>query len=76
MGRGFASLDTGTHDSIVEATTFVRTLEKRQGQHIACPEEIAFLRGFITRRRLIRLGEHIAKSAYGQYLIQVAREAS
>ena len=76
MGRGFAWLDTGTHDSIVEATTFVRTLEKRQGQRIACPEEIAFLRGFITRRQLIHLGERIGKSAYGQYLIQVAREAS
>ena len=60
----------------VEATTFVRTLEKRQGQRIACPEEIAFLRGFITRRQLIHLGERIGKSAYGQYLIQVAREAS
>ena len=76
MGRGFAWLDTGTHDSIVEATTFVRTLEKRQGQRIACPEEVAFLRGFITRRQLIHLGERIGKSAYGQYLIQVAREAS
>ena len=76
MGRGFAWLDTGTHDNMVEAATFVRTLEKRQGQRIACPEEIAFLRGFITRRQLIHLGERIAKSAYGQYLIQVAREAS
>ena len=76
MGRGFAWLDTGTHDNMVEATTFVRTLEKRQGQRIACPEEIAFLRGFITRRQLIHLGERIGKSAYGQYLIQVAREAS
>ena len=76
MGRGFAWLDTGTHDSMVEATTFVRTLEKRQGQRIACPEEIAFLRGFITRRQLIHLGERIGKSAYGQYLIRVAREAS
>ena len=74
MGRGFAWLDTGTHDNMVEAATFVRTLEKRQGQRIACPEEVAFLRGFITRRQLIHLGERIGKSAYGQYLIQVARE--
>ena len=74
MGRGFAWLDTGTHDSIVEATTFVRTLEKRQGQRIACPEEIAFLRGFITRPQLIHLGESVGKTTYGQYLIRVARE--
>ena len=74
MGRGFAWLDTGTHDSMVEATTFVRTLEKRQGHRIACPEEIAFLRGFITRPQLIHLGESIGKSAYGQYLIRVACE--
>jgi glucose-1-phosphate thymidylyltransferase len=74
LGRGFAWLDTGTHDSMVEATTFVRTLEKRQGQRIACPEEVAFLRGFITRHQLIRLGESIGKSPYGQYLIQVARD--
>ena len=74
MGRGFAWLDTGTHDNMVEATTFVRTLEKRQGQRIACPEEVAFLRGFITRRQLIHLGERVGKSAYGQYLIRVACE--
>ena len=74
MGRGFVWLDTGTHDNMVEAATFVRTLEKRQGQRIACPEEVAFLRGFITRRQLIHLGERVGKSAYGQYLIQVARE--
>jgi glucose-1-phosphate thymidylyltransferase len=74
MGRGFAWLDTGTHDSMVEASTFVRTLEKRQAQRIACPEEIAFLRGFITRTQLIHLGESVRKTAYGQYLIRVARE--
>ena len=74
MGRGFSWLDTGTHDSMVEATTFVRTLEKRQGQRIACPEEIAFLCGFITRSQLIHLGESVGKSAYGQYLIRVACE--
>ena len=74
MGRGFVWLDTGTHDNMVEAATLVRTLEKRQGQRIACPEEVAFLRGFITRRQLNPLGESVGKSAYGQYLIQVARE--
>jgi glucose-1-phosphate thymidylyltransferase len=74
MGRGFAWLDTGTHDSLVEAATFVRTLERRQGQRIGCPEELAFLKGFITRDQLIDLGESLGKSAYGQYLIRIAHE--
>jgi glucose-1-phosphate thymidylyltransferase len=74
MGRGFAWLDTGTHDSLVEAATFVRTLERRQGQRISCPEELAFLCGFIDRDQLIRLGESLGKSTYGQYLIRIAEE--
>ena len=74
MGRGFAWLDTGTHDSMVEAATFVRTLEKRQGQRIACPEEIAFLRGFITQCQLLRLGEGMGNSGYGRYLVRIATE--
>ena len=75
MGRGFAWLDTGTHDSLVDAATFVRTLEKRQGQRIACPEEIAFSLGFIDRPALVRLAVSLGRSAYGSYLLQIAGEA-
>ncbi|MFC0284631.1 glucose-1-phosphate thymidylyltransferase RfbA [Camelimonas abortus] len=74
MGRGFAWLDTGTHDSLVDAANFVRTLEKRQGQRIACPEEVAFEKGFIDAAQLERLGAALGKSGYGQYLIRRARE--
>ena len=70
----YAWLDTGTHDSMIEASTFVRTLEKRQGQRIACPEGIAFMRGFITQSQLIGLGEAMGKSGYGRYLIRIAQE--
>jgi len=75
MGRGFAWLDTGTHDSLVDAATFVRTLERRQGQRIACPEEIAFSQGFIDQAALLRLAEKAGKSSYGGYLRRIAVEA-
>ncbi len=68
MGRGYAWLDTGTPDSLIEAAEFVRTLEKRQGFKIACPEEIAFDRGFIDAAQLERLAVSLGSSAYGQYL--------
>ncbi len=68
MGRGFAWLDTGTPDSLLEAAEFVRTLEKRQGFKIACPEEVAFDRGFIDANQLERLAADLGKSAYGAYL--------
>jgi glucose-1-phosphate thymidylyltransferase len=68
MGRGFAWLDTGTPDSLIEAAEFVRTLEKRQGFKIACPEEIAFDKGFIDATQLGKLADALGKSAYGQYL--------
>ena len=72
LGRGFAWLDTGTHDALVDATAFVRALERRQGLRIACPEEIAFVNGFITREQLLALGVKLGKSEYGSYLISVA----
>ncbi|QOZ66943.1 glucose-1-phosphate thymidylyltransferase RfbA [Bradyrhizobium arachidis] len=71
MGRGFAWLDTGTPDNMLEAAEFVRVLEKRQGYKICCPEEIAYRSGWISPDQLQRLAEPIAKSAYGQYLLRV-----
>ena len=73
LGRGFAWFDTGTHDSLVEAASFVQTIEKRQAQRIAVPEEIAYMSGWIDREALIRLGEALEKNRYGQYLLQLAR---
>jgi glucose-1-phosphate thymidylyltransferase len=72
MSRGIAWLDTGTHDSLLEAGQFVEILERRQGLKISCPEEIAFVQGFITREQLIAEAEKSGKSTYGQYLLQVA----
>ena len=72
MGRGFAWFDMGTHDSLLEAAAFVQTLEKRQGLRIGCPEEIAYLQGFIAHDEFVRLGEKFKKSAYGKYLLKVA----
>jgi glucose-1-phosphate thymidylyltransferase len=74
MGRGYAWLDTGTPDSLVEAAEFVRALEKRQGFRIACPEEIAFTAGWIDRAQLTSLAAGLAKSSYGQYLLRIATE--
>lgn len=71
MGRGFAWLDTGTFDSLIDAASFVQTLEERQGMKIACPEEIAFRRGFITREHLVELARGLTKSGYGDYLMRV-----
>ena len=76
MGRGFAWFDMGTHDGLLEASAFVQTLQKRQGLHIACPEEIAYLRGFITHDEFVALGKKFEKSTYGQYLLRVASERS
>lgn len=72
MGRGYAWLDTGTPDSLLEAAEFVRTLEHRQGFKVCCPEEIAFSRGFIDREQLKALGKELGKSNYGQYLTRIA----
>ena len=74
MGRGFAWFDMGTHDSLLEASGFVQTLEKRQGLRIACPEEIAYVHGFISHEKFLALGKKFEKSTYGQYLLRVAAE--
>jgi glucose-1-phosphate thymidylyltransferase len=71
MGRGFAWLDTGTFSSLIDAASFVQTLEERQGMKIACPEEIAYHMGFIGRARLIELAHALQKSGYGDYLLRV-----
>jgi len=74
MGRGYAWLDTGTHDSLLEAGQFIATLEKRQGLKVACPEEIAFRSGWITAAQLEALAQPLRKNGYGQYLMQVLNE--
>ena len=73
LGRGYAWLDTGTHDSLIAAAQFVQTIEHRQGLKIACVEEIAFHKGFIDRDRLEALAEPLSKNEYGKYLLRVAR---
>jgi len=74
LGRGFAWLDTGTHDSLHEAAGFIETIEKRQGFKISCIEEIAFRKGFIGKGELIALGRSMAKNDYGRYLLRIAEE--
>jgi glucose-1-phosphate thymidylyltransferase len=74
MGRGYAWLDTGTHDSLMEAGQFIATLEKRQGLKVACPEEIAYRAGWINATQLEALAAPMLKNSYGQYLMQVLRE--
>ena len=74
LQRGFAWLDTGTHDSLFEASSFIETVEKRQGLKIACIEEIAYLNGWLTREQLISLAQPMTKNQYGQYLLHLAQE--
>jgi len=74
MGRGYAWLDTGTHESLLEASTFIETIEKRQGLKVACLEEIAYEMGYINREQLIELAQPLKKNQYGKYLLKRAQE--
>ncbi|MEG0310333.1 MAG: sugar phosphate nucleotidyltransferase, partial [Eubacterium sp.] len=74
FSRGMAWLDTGTHDSLIEASNFVETIQKRQGLYVSCIEEIAYTMGFINKEKLLELAEPLKKTAYGQYLVQRAKD--
>ncbi|AGN17560.1 glucose-1-phosphate thymidylyltransferase RfbA [Methanobrevibacter sp. AbM4] len=74
LGRGMAWLDTGTHDSLLEASNYIETIQKRQGLYIACLEEIAYLKGYIGREDLLKQAESLKKTEYGQYLISLAND--
>ena len=73
LQRGFAWLDTGTHDSLSEASTFIEVIEKRQGLKVACLEEIAFKHGWITKEKLAAIAQPMAKNDYGKYLLSLAK---
>jgi glucose-1-phosphate thymidylyltransferase len=74
LGRGYAWLDTGTHESLLAAANFVQVVEQRQGLKVSCPEEIAYRMGYIDAEQLLRLAEPLAKSGYGEYLLQMAKQ--
>ncbi|MNR30267.1 Glucose-1-phosphate thymidylyltransferase 1 [compost metagenome] len=73
MGRGYAWLDTGTHESLIEASNFIQTIETRQGLKVACPEEIAYRQKFIDADKVRALAVPLAKNAYGQYLLKIIK---
>ena len=74
LGRGFAWLDTGTHDSLVEASQFIHTIEKRQGMKVACLEEIAYRRGWLSKEQVAEQANKMAKNDYGRYLLMLINE--
>ncbi|MFA6296243.1 MAG: glucose-1-phosphate thymidylyltransferase RfbA [Patescibacteria group bacterium] len=74
LGRGFAWLDTGTHESLLDASNFIQTIEKRQGLKVSCLEEIAYTNGYINKKQLLKLAEPLSKNQYGQYLLKIANE--
>jgi glucose-1-phosphate thymidylyltransferase len=74
MGRGYAWLDTGTHESLIEASNFIQTIENRQGLKVCCPEEIAYRKGLINAEQLERLAQPLAKNGYGQYLLNLLKD--
>jgi glucose-1-phosphate thymidylyltransferase len=74
LGRGFAWLDTGTHESLLQASNYIATIEQRQGLKIACVEEIAYKKGFINKNQLIKLGDELNNNQYGEYLLKIANE--
>ena len=76
LGRGYAWLDTGTHESLLQAGTFIQTIEERQGLKIACPEEIAYRMEYIDAEQVRRLAEPLVKTSYGQYLLQLLDETN
>jgi len=75
FGRGVAWLDAGTHESLLQASEFIQTIQERQGLMISCPEEIAFRMGFITKEQLLKLGDELSSNSYGQYILDVAKDA-
>ena len=75
MGRGFAWLDTGTHESLLEASLFIETIEKRQNLKVACLEEIAYRMGYISREQLVELAQPLKKNGYGQYMLRLAEQS-
>ena len=74
LGRGFAWLDTGTHKNLLQASNFIETIQERQGNYVACIEEIAYRNGWISNEDLLRLAESLLKTDYGKYLIEVSQE--
>ena len=75
LGRGMAWLDTGTHDSLLEASNFISTIQNRQGLQVACLEEIAYRNGYINKDQLLTLAEPLKKNRYGEYLLKIANQA-